>query len=85
MSPFSLRRYFEPGDLELVVPFISVTSDGQTIVVNGVPNRRGKVGPSDDNHSSASQNLVLATNMVVEGPLLRIVGTHLAAASRHCG
>jgi hypothetical protein len=40
--PFSLRRYFQPGDLELVVPFISVTSEGQVVVVEGVPNGLGR-------------------------------------------
>ncbi len=39
--PFSIRRYFEPGDLELIVPLISVTSQGQVIVVEGVPTRQG--------------------------------------------
>ncbi len=39
--PFSIRRYFEPGELELIAPIISVTSEGQVIVVGGTPNRLG--------------------------------------------
>ncbi len=34
--PFSLRRLFEAGSLELIVPFISVTSDGDVLIVGGV-------------------------------------------------
>ncbi|MDH4368883.1 MAG: hypothetical protein OEV99_03485, partial [Nitrospira sp.] len=26
--PFSVRRYFRDGDVSLVIPFVSVTSDG---------------------------------------------------------
>jgi hypothetical protein len=34
-----LRRYFDPGDLTLIVPYISVTSEGQVVVIAGTPNR----------------------------------------------
>jgi len=40
--PFSLRRYFDLGDLTLTIPFISVTSEGQVVVVSGTPNRRDR-------------------------------------------
>src|SRR5262249_29961350 len=36
--PFSLRRYFKLGELELIFPFISVTTEGQVLIVNGRPN-----------------------------------------------
>jgi len=40
--PFTLRRYFTPGELELVVPYISVVSEGQVVVVDGQVNPGGK-------------------------------------------
>jgi hypothetical protein len=36
--PFSLRRRFEPGFLELVIPYVSATTAGDVVVVGGVPN-----------------------------------------------
>src|SRR5262249_8071220 len=44
--PFSIRRFFGPGDFELIVPFISVTTEGQVVLVEGVPNGRGRGGPA---------------------------------------
>jgi hypothetical protein len=41
--PFSLRRLFEAGDLTLVVPYIHITSDGNVTLVNGVPNKTGRL------------------------------------------
>lgn len=35
--PFSLRRLFRDGDLTLIVPYISVASDGRVTLVGGVP------------------------------------------------
>jgi len=35
--PFSLRRYFRDGDVSLVIPFVSVTTDGSTTLVGGQP------------------------------------------------
>jgi hypothetical protein len=36
--PFSLRRLFAPGSVELIVPYISVTTEGQVVIIGGVPN-----------------------------------------------
>ena len=35
--PFSLRRYFRDGDVAVVIPFVSVTTDGATTLVGGQP------------------------------------------------
>lgn len=35
--PFSLRRYFRDGDVSLVIPFVSVTSNGTATLVGGQP------------------------------------------------
>jgi hypothetical protein len=35
--PFSLRRYFRDGDVALVIPFVSVTSNGTATLVGGQP------------------------------------------------
>ena len=35
--PFSLRRYFRDGDVSLVIPFVSVTTDGTATLVGGQP------------------------------------------------
>jgi hypothetical protein len=41
--PFSLRRLFEAGDLTLTIPYIHITSDGNVTLLNGVPNRTGRL------------------------------------------
>ncbi len=35
--PLSVRRYFRDGDVSLVIPFVSVTSDGTATLVGGQP------------------------------------------------
>ncbi len=35
--PFSLRRYFRDGDVAVVIPFVSVTSNGTATLVGGQP------------------------------------------------
>ncbi|MCP9440458.1 MAG: transporter [Nitrospira sp.] len=35
--PFSVRRYFRDGDVSLVIPFVSVTSNGTATLVGGQP------------------------------------------------
>ena len=37
--PLSIRRYFQDGDITLVVPYVRVTSNGSVTFVNGVPTR----------------------------------------------
>ncbi len=39
--PFTIKRYFDLGDISLTVPFISQTSTGQVTVVNGMVFRTG--------------------------------------------
>jgi hypothetical protein len=35
--PFSLRRYFRDGDVAVIIPFVSVTSNGTATLVGGQP------------------------------------------------
>jgi hypothetical protein len=44
--PTSLRRLFNNGDLTLVIPYVSVTSNCGVTIVNGVPLRTGGLCPS---------------------------------------
>ena len=37
--PLSIRRFFQDGDITLVVPYVRVTSNGSVTFVNGVPTR----------------------------------------------
>ena len=37
--PFTLKRYFDQGDVSFTVPFEEVRTDGQTTIVNGRPQR----------------------------------------------
>ena len=44
--PTSLRRLFDNGDVTLVVPYVSITSNCGVTVVSGVPLRTGGLCPS---------------------------------------
>jgi outer membrane putative beta-barrel porin/alpha-amylase len=44
--PTSLRRLFTNGDLTLVIPYVSVTSNCGVTIVNGVPLRTGGLCPT---------------------------------------
>jgi hypothetical protein len=44
--PMSLRRLFDNGDLTLVIPYVTITSNCGVTVVNGVPLRTGGLCPS---------------------------------------
>ncbi len=41
--PFTLRRLFENADVSVTVPYIRITSDGNVTVVDGVPQRTGRL------------------------------------------
>ena len=68
--PFSLRRYIGPGDLELIVPFLSVTSQGQVVLVEGVPNRarisRSGTRVSEETHSGLGDIVLKGRYYLVE-------------------
>ena len=44
--PVSIRRLFRDGDITLVVPFLSVTSDCDVTLLSGVPNKTGGTCPT---------------------------------------
>jgi hypothetical protein len=44
--PFSLRRYFSQGELQLTIPFVSIDTEGQVVLVGGVPNVTGTGAPA---------------------------------------
>lgn len=37
--PLSIRRMFRDGDVTLIIPFVTATTDGRTTLVGGVPTR----------------------------------------------
>ena len=43
-SPVLIRRLFAYGDVALVIPYVSVTSNGSVTLVGGVPNRTSRTG-----------------------------------------
>jgi outer membrane putative beta-barrel porin/alpha-amylase len=45
-APLSLRRLFDNGDLSLVIPYLTITSNCGVTVVSGVPLRTGGLCPS---------------------------------------
>lgn len=47
-APLSIRRLFRDGDVTLVIPFVTATTDGRTTLVGGSPIR------VDDNSNSGS-------------------------------
>lgn len=38
-APLSIRRLFKDGDVTLVIPFVTATTDGRTTLVGGTPTR----------------------------------------------
>jgi hypothetical protein len=42
--PLTVRRLFAYGDVALVIPYVSVTSNGSVTLVGGVPNRTSRTG-----------------------------------------
>jgi hypothetical protein len=42
--PLSIRRLFADGDVTVIVPYVSVESDGSVTLLSGVPNQVGKQG-----------------------------------------
>ncbi|MGH7232272.1 MAG: transporter [Nitrospiraceae bacterium] len=44
--PLTVRRLFANGDVALVIPYVSVTSNGSVTLVGGVPNRTSITGLS---------------------------------------
>ena len=48
-APLSIRRLFRDGDVTLVIPFVTATSDGRTTLVGGSP------VVVQDNHGSTNR------------------------------
>jgi hypothetical protein len=67
--PTSLRRLFSNGDLTLVIPYVSVTSNCGVTLVNGVPLRTGGLCPSTTSPSGTFPSRVTESGL---GDLLLI-------------
>lgn len=67
--PSSLRRLFNNGDLTLVIPYVSVTSNCGVTIVNGVPLRTGGLCPSTTGPSGTFPSRVTESGL---GDLLLI-------------
>ena len=64
--PFTVRRLFANGDIALVIPYVSVTSNGSVTLVGGVPNRTSRTGLSGNGGTAKDKSpgnvLPAATN-----------------------
>jgi len=73
--PTRLRRVFDNGDLTLVIPYVTVTSNCGVTIVNGVPLRTGGLCPSTTSSSGTFPKRVTESGL---GDLLlerlRLVG-----------
>ena len=67
--PTSLRRLFDNGDLTLVIPYVTVTSNCGVTIVNGVPLRTGGLCPSTTSSSGTFPKRVTESGL---GDLLLI-------------
>jgi hypothetical protein len=72
--PFTLRRYFKVGDLELVVPFVASNTTGQVIIVGGVPNAGAGGSPVTREHHGG------LGDMIVKGSYDLVDEAHLMPA-----
>src|SRR5712692_5156363 len=53
--PTVLKRYFEKGDVSLVVPYLHIEGSGDVVTVNGVP-QRGKKNPQATTSAATVSN-----------------------------
>lgn len=55
-APISIRRLFRDGDVTLVIPFITATTDGRSTLVGGNPMRVDNSGPGSGNSTGCSNS-----------------------------
>lgn len=59
-APISIRRLFRDGDVTLVIPFVTATTDGQATIVGGNPtpvqSNSDNSGPGNNNTSTGCTN-----------------------------
>src|SRR5437667_10700550 len=65
--PTVLKRYFEKGDISLVVPYIHIEGSGAVITVDGVPQRSKKNGRGNSNGSGGGSSSTTSVSSVSNG------------------
>ena len=55
-APISIRRFFKDGDVALVIPFVTATTDGGTTLVGGNPVRVDNSGPGSGSSTGCSNS-----------------------------
>jgi hypothetical protein len=55
-APISIRRFFKDGDVTLVIPFVTATTDGQSTLVGGNPVRVDNSGPGSGSSTGCSNS-----------------------------
>jgi len=59
-APISVRRFFRDGDVAVVIPFVTATTDGQTTFVGGNPvqiqGSGSNSGPGNQNNTTCSNS-----------------------------
>ena len=65
--PTVLKRYFEKGDISLVVPYIHIEGSGAVITVDGVPQRSKKNGRGNSNGSGGGPSSTTSVSSVSNG------------------
>jgi hypothetical protein len=55
-APISIRRFFKDGDVALVIPFVTATTDGGTTLVGGNPVRVDNSGPGGGSGTGCSNS-----------------------------
>lgn len=82
-APLSIRRIFKDGDVTLVIPFVTATSDGRTTLVGGTATRvddnGGGGGSNDDGGCSGKGQSGSGSNRVC-GTTTRAAGQKVTTA-----
>lgn len=55
-APLSIRRFFKDGDVTLVIPFVTATTDGRATLIGGNPVRVDNSGPGSSSNSGCSNS-----------------------------
>ena len=55
-APLSIRRLFKDGDVTLVIPFVTATTDGRATLVGGNPVRVDNSGPGSSSNAGCSNS-----------------------------
>ena len=61
-APISVRRYFADGDVTVLIPFVTATTDGRVTIVGGQPTRVDNSGPGSSGSGGGGTNTGSCSN-----------------------